>query len=69
MYIIKSYLLNYNNFKQLSEKIVNSPSNFRMGFRENLAYIMGMSIFCLNLNYVCDECQESLPARSARGSA
>ena len=43
-------LINFDNFQQLIKKIQNPYATSRLGFRENMSFILGLSIFCLYKN-------------------
>ena len=40
-------ILNYKNVTNLIEKIKDPLSSQRLGFRENMAFVLGMSFYCL----------------------
>ena len=48
-YIEKNNIFNYNNFNNLVTKIKNSEDNYRMSFRDNFAFILGVSYYCLDI--------------------
>ena len=48
-YIKKNYLFDYKNFNNLVKKISNSDENYRMSFRDNFAFILGISYYCLDI--------------------
>ena len=43
-------LINFNNFKKLKNKIQNPYTTKRLSFRENMSFILGLSMFCLYKN-------------------
>ncbi len=43
-------LINTNNFKQLINKIQSPYATKRLSFRENMSFILGLSMFCLYKN-------------------
>ena len=42
--------INQKNFKELIKKIQNPYSSTRLGFRENMSFIIGLSMYCLYKN-------------------